>query len=91
MEKNQSMVLIIENYFQSQLENIMYYYLIHTKIRIDYILRQLKLNYANKIKGHHSFNNETCFLYNICDYSSNVTSTLEMDESENQILDETEN
>ena len=74
------------------------YYLIHTRSKIDYIICQLKINYQNKIKGHHSYNNETCILHKICDCSSNVTSTLELDETknpslgepENQIIDETE-
>ena len=67
------------------------YYLIPTRSKIDYIIRQLKINYSDKIKGHHSYNNETCILYNICDYSSNVTSTQELDKTENEIMNETEN
>ena len=67
------------------------YYLIRTRIKIDYIIRQLKINYPNMIKGYHSYSNKTCILYNICDYSSNVTSTLELDETENRTLDEPEN
>ena len=45
------------------------YYLIHTRSKIDYINRQLKKIIPNKIKGHHSYNNETCILYITCDYS----------------------
>ena len=55
------------------------YYFIYRNSKIGIIIRQLKLNYPNKIKGHHSFNNETRILYNICDYSSNITSTLALD------------
>ena len=66
-------------------------YLIHTRSKIDYTIRQFKINYPDKIKRHHSYNNETCILHNICDYSSNVTSTLELDETENRILGEPEN
>ena len=54
-----------------------------TRSEIDYTILQLKINYPNKIKGHHSYNNETCILYNTYDYSSNVTSNLELDEPEN--------
>ena len=38
------------------------YYLIHTTSKIVYIIRQLKVNYPNKIQGYHSYNNETCIL-----------------------------
>ena len=38
------------------------YYLIHTRSKIYYIIRQLKINYPDKIRGHHSCNNETCIL-----------------------------
>ena len=51
------------------------YYLIYSRSKIDNIICQLKLNYPNKIKKYHSYNNETCILYNTCEYSSNVTST----------------
>ena len=50
--------------------------------------RHLKINYLTKIKGYHSYNNETCILYNIFDYSSNVTKPLELDETENRTLGE---
>ena len=30
-------------------------------------------------------------VYNLCSYSSNITSTLEFDETENEIMNETEN
>ena len=63
----------------------------YTRSKISYIIRQLKINYSNKIKGHHSYNNETCILYNICDFSSNVTTTLGLNETENQTLGEPEN
>ena len=48
------------------------------------------INYPDKIKGHHTYNNETCILYDICDYSSNVTSAFELDKPENEIMNETE-
>ena len=35
------------------------YYLMHERSKIDYIIRQLKINYPNKIKRYHSYNNET--------------------------------
>ena len=50
----------------------------------------MKINYPDKIKGHNSYKNETCTLHNTYDYSSNVTSTLELDEPENEIMNETE-
>ena len=61
------------------------YYFIHTRSKINYIIRQLKMNYPNKIKGHHSYNNKTCIIYSISDYSSNVTSTLELDIKESNL------
>ena len=66
------------------------YYLIHTRSMIDYIIRQLQINYPDKIKGHHSYSYEACILYNTYDYSSNLTSTLEFDEPENEIMNDTE-
>ena len=42
------------------------YHLIHKRNKIDYIIRQMKISYTDTIKGHHSCNNETCILYNIC-------------------------
>ena len=66
------------------------YYLIHTRSKIDYIIRQLKINYPDKIKGHHLYNNETWILYNTYDYSSNVVNTLKLDEPENEIMNETQ-
>ena len=67
------------------------YYLIHTRSNIAYIIRQLKINYPNKIKGNYSLNNETYILYNIRDYSSDGTSTPSLDETENRALDNSEN
>ena len=60
------------------------FFLTHTRSKIDFIIRQLKINYPDKIKGHNSYNNETYILYNICGYSSNVISTLESHEAENE-------
>ena len=51
----------------------------------------MKISYPDKIKGHHSYNNETCILYNICDNSTSVTIILELDETENRTLGESEN
>ena len=51
------------------------YYSIHARSEIIEIIRQLEINYPNKIKGYHSNNNETCILSNTQDYTSNVTST----------------
>ena len=75
------------------------YYSEDSRRKIDYIICQLKSNFPEKIMGFHSYNNETCILYNICDYSTNIISTFEwietenqtIDESKNQIMDETEN
>ena len=60
--------------------------LIHTRSNIGNIIRQLKMNYPNKTKGYHSYNNETCILYNTRDYSSNVTSTPSLNKTENRII-----
>ena len=60
-----------------------YNLLILARSKIAYIIRQLKINYPNKIKGNHSYNNETCILFNIRDYPSNFTSTPSLDETEN--------
>ena len=49
------------------------YYLIHTRSKIDYISHRLKINCLNKIKRHHSYNNETCIFYNTRDYTSDTT------------------
>ena len=39
---------------------------------------------------HHSCIHETCIFYNTYDYSFNVTRTLELDEPDNEIMNETE-
>ena len=49
------------------------YYIIHTKSKILYNFRQIKINCANKIKGYHLYNNETFIVFSTCVYSSNVT------------------
>ena len=77
---------IIKNNYLFIVHQLIFIFLLnilHTRSKIDYIIRQLKINYPNKIKGYHSYNNETCILYNIRDYSSDVTSTLELNETEN--------
>ena len=62
------------------------YYLIHTRNKIEYIICQLKINYPNKIKGFHSYNNETFILYNTRDYSSIITSTPSLVETEKRTI-----
>ena len=75
------------------------YYSVYSRKKIDYIIRKLKINFPEKIIGYHSYDSESCILFNICDYSTNLTSTFEwietenqtMGEPKNQIMDETEN
>ena len=67
------------------------YYSDHTRRKIDYIIRQLKTKFPEKIMGYHSYNNETCILFNICDYSTNLTSTFDWIETENQTMGEPKN
>ena len=62
------------------------YYLIHARYKIAYIVCQLKINYPNKIKGFHSYNNETFILYNTRDYSSIITSTPSLVETEKRTI-----
>lgn len=62
------------------------YYLIYTRRKIAYIIRQLKMNYPKKIIGYHSYNNETCILYNTRDYISTVTNTPSLVETENRTI-----
>ena len=62
------------------------YYLIHTRSKIGYIIQKLKINYPNKIEGHHSFNNETCILHITRDYTSNTTSTTSLVVTENRTI-----
>ena len=49
-----------------------------------YIIRQLKINYPNKIKGYHSYNNETSVLCNTDNYASKDTSIPSLVETENK-------
>ena len=58
------------------------YYSKHERSKMTYIIRQLKINYPNKIIGYYSYNNETCILYNTRNYTSNVTSSLSLVETE---------
>ena len=67
------------------------YYSEHTRRKIDYIICQLKTKFPEKIMGFHSYNNETCILYNICDYSTNNISTFEWIETKNQTIGEPKN
>ena len=60
------------------------YYFIHTRSKIGYIICQLKIYYPNEIKECHSYNNETCNLYNTREYSSNITSTPSLGETEDR-------
>ena len=53
------------------------YYLIYTRRKIAYIIRQLKMNFPEKIIGYHSYNNETCILYNPREYSTNLTTSFD--------------
>ena len=62
------------------------YYLIYTRRKIAYIIRQLKMNYPKKIIGYHSYDNETCILYNSRDYTSTVTNSPSLVETENRII-----
>ena len=62
------------------------YYLIYTRRKIAYIVRQLKMNYPKKIIGYHSYDNETCILYNSRDYTSTVTNSPSLVETENRII-----
>ena len=62
------------------------YYLIYTRRKIAYIIRQLKMNYPKKIIGYHSYNDETCILYNTRDYTSSVTNSPSLVETENRTI-----
>ena len=59
------------------------YYSVYTRTKIDYIISQLKSNFPDKIRGFYSHKNETCILFNICDYSTTLTSTFDWIETEN--------
>ena len=52
------------------------YHLVYTRIKTDYVIRQLRINFPDKIRVHHSYNDETRILFNSYDYSSNPTHTL---------------
>ena len=62
------------------------HYIIHTRRKIDYIIRQLKINYPNKIIRHYSCNNGTCILYNTRDITSNDINSPSMMETDNRTI-----
>ena len=67
------------------------YFSIYTRTKIDYIISQLKTNFPDKIRGFYSHNNETCILFNICDYTTNVTSTFDWIDTKNSSICEVDN